>query len=145
MSEERRSRTALAGFVLGITGCGTTTSAAILTLIIVFNKVSKVEYGVASLFSQLMMALCGLIIAIGAVVLWGSIDLWKHPSRGGAINFGIGIVLIALSQGMLIFLSDFVPSDMPLYVFLSALYYMMSIASTLSGILGISLYLMKLK
>jgi hypothetical protein len=141
--EERRGRTALAGFVLGITGCGTTASASLLTLIIVLNKISKVENGVASLFSQLMMTLCGLIIAIGVVVLWGSIDLWKHPSRGGAINFGIGMVLIALSQGMLIFLSDFVPPDMPLYLFLSALYYMMSITSTLSGILGIGLYLMR--
>ncbi|MBS7614951.1 hypothetical protein KEJ18_04390 [Candidatus Bathyarchaeota archaeon] len=144
MDVEKKSRLTLAGFVLGVTGTGTVLSAGLLTLIIVLNKITRAE-GTPSLSSQLMIALCGLTFAMGALVFFGSLGIWKLSVKGSAVNLGIGIVLLTLSQGLLIMLEDFVPANASLWVFLSVLYYMMGAAATLSGISGIIAYLTRSK
>jgi len=140
MSEEKRSKLTLSGFVLGVAGTGTILSAGLLTLIIVLNQVTRTENGLPSLSSQLMIALCGLIFAMGVFILSGSLGIWKLSVKGGGVNLGIGIVLLALSQGLSILLPEFVPTDAALWFFLSLLYYMMGITSVLSGASGLVAY-----
>jgi hypothetical protein len=140
---ERKSRFTLAGFTLGIIGIGSGISFGLLTLIIVMNRVTRIEAGVPSLSSMLMTALCGLIFGMAFFVFWGSMAIWVNSAKGAGINFGIGIVLLALSQGLLILLSDFMASESSLWIFLSILGYLMGIASTSSGVLGIVAYLKK--
>jgi len=137
---ERRSKTTLSGFVLGVAATGAIMSAGLLTLIIVLNKVVRIENGYPSLSSQLMIALVGLVFAMGLFIFLGSLGIWKLSVRGGGVNLGIGIVLLTLSQGLLILLPDFVSTDVALWTFLNLLYYMMGIASALSGISGLIAY-----
>jgi len=145
MEAERRSRSTLSGFVLGVTGTGITVSSGILTLIIVLNRVARDENGIPSLSSQLMIALCSLIMLMGILVLLGSLGIWKLSVRGAGVNLGIGFVLLALAQGLLILLSDFVASDTSLATYLGALYYVMGIAPTLSGMSGLIAYFTRKK
>jgi len=145
MSDEEKSKLTLSGFVLGVASTGTILSGGLLTLIIVLNKVARIENGLPSLSSQLMIALCGLIFAMGLFIFSGSLGIWKLSVKGGGVNLGIGIVLLTLSQGLLILLPEFVPVDASLWFFLSLLYYMMGVASTLSGILGLAAYFARKK
>jgi hypothetical protein len=137
MNVEAKSRFSLAGFTLGVMGIGAAISLGLLTLIIVLNKVGRVESGAPSLSSMLMIALCALVFGMSLFVFWGSMGIWGGSAKGGAINFGIGVVLLALSQGLMILLSDFLDSSLSLWIFLSFLGYLMGVAVTLSGILGI--------
>ena len=137
MSEPRRSSSSLFGFILGVTGTGFILSSGMLTLVIILNWIARQENGNPSVSSQLMVALCGLIFAMGIFVFLGSMSIWKLSVRGAGINLGLGIVLLALAEGLNILLSDFVPTDSPLWFFLTTLYFLTGIASTMSGILGI--------
>ena len=145
VTAERRSKTTLSGFVLGVAATGAIMSAGLLTLIIVLNKVALVENGYPSLSSQLMIALIGLIFAMGLFIFLGSLGIWRLSVKGGGVNLGLGIVLLTLSQGLLILLPEFVPVELALWTFLNLLYYMMGIASTLSGISGLIAYFTKEK
>jgi hypothetical protein len=140
---EKKSRFTLAGFTLGVMGIGAGISLGLLTLIIVLNKVSRAESGIPSLSSMLMIALCGLIFGMSLFVFMGSMGIWGGSAKGGGINFAIGVVLLALSQGLMILLSDFMDSGTSLWTFLSILGYLMGIAVTMSGILGIVAHITK--
>lgn len=137
MADEQRGRSSLFGFILGITGTGTIISAGMLTLVIVINWITRQESGNPSVSSELMIALCGLVFAMGIFVYLGSMNMWKLAVRGAGVNLGLGIVLISLAAGFYILLSDFVPADQPLWLFLMALYSLSGIAPTLSGIFGL--------
>jgi hypothetical protein len=138
---EKKRGSTLGGFTLGVMGMGAGISLGLLTLIIVLNRVGRVESGVPSLQSMLMIALCSLIFGMSLFVFKGSIGIWEGSAKGGGINFAIGVVLVALSQGLMILLSDFVDSSSSLWIFLSILGYLMGIAVTISGILGIVAHL----
>ena len=145
MDGEKRSKLTIGGFVLGIAGTGTVLSAGLLTLIIVLNKIVRMEEGVPSLSSMLMIALVGLVFAMGVFVLFSSLGIWKLSVKGAGVNLGIGIVLLTLSQGLLILLEDFILASAPLWTFLTILYYLMGLSTTLSGIFGIIAYFTKPK
>jgi len=145
MSEERRSKPSLFGFILGVTGTGFIVSAGMLTLVIMLNWVAHQENGNPSVSSQLMIALCGLIFAIGVFVFFASMSIWKLSVRGAGINLGLGIVLLALAAGFNILLSNFVPGNSSLWIFLTILYFLTGIAPTMSGILGLTAHFMEQK
>jgi hypothetical protein len=143
MTTERRGKFSLFGFILGVTGVGTIMSAGLLTLVIVLNKIFRMESGIPSVSSQLMVALCVLIFLMGAFVFIGSISIWKLSVKGAGVNLGIGLVLVALAQGLVLLLPDFVPTDRALSSFLTLLYYVTGIAPTLSGIFSLIAYFMQ--
>ena len=141
MSLETKDKWTVSGFALGVLGTGLALSGGLLTLIIVLNKIASVEYGNPSLSSQLMVALCGLILGFAGVALFSSFGIWRQSVKGGALNFGIGIVLLTLGEGTVILLSDFVNSNPSLATFLSVIFIMIGVATTSSGVMGIIAHL----
>jgi hypothetical protein len=137
MSLESKDKWTLSGFALGVIGTGLALSGGLLTLIIVLNKIASVEHGDPSLSSQLMVALCGLILGFACVALYSSFGIWRQSAKGGALNLGVGIVLLTLGEGTFILLSDFVNSNPSLATFLSAIFIMIGVATTCSGVMGI--------